>query len=582
MSETKFYGDFRKGVNDTIAPSHLADSELVLGENIDLSERGGFSTRKGQTVLGSKSDAKFVQAKAWNVGIQSRKVLVREDIAPLATEYHVSWVDEVGANTEIQQVASLDVGLFIVSNVLYITDGTKYYRRGGTDYVATMATTTVSANEIVYNNMPGGDKKFYRAKSALGSIDLSTVDYTNVTDWEDYTDIAGVISLESKEVVANAETDNDLAPIKKCTMFVQHPDSLRIFASGNPDDPTALYFSEVNDPSYFKLTSILRPLQNDGPVTGICALEDSLMVSYGNLWYHWTGLNPSDATWKPLPLPWGCASYNSLVVTPLSITFLGKTNIYKVSIAMLNKDVVSVQTESTIQAITDSKVENIVASIVKPEISVGIYVDDKYLLAYCDDEALDYNNKILVYDWSSKAFHVITGWRTYDFVKDSRGDLFIASYRYVLMCYQGYHDIDTDSDNGASKSIPLKVTTKQFNLSYLLNPKYVKTLYLVFKQYKEIESLVNVSIKADYNDREILDIDLTESLIWGRDWLKKWGWRDVMTFGQELALIAESFQITIESDHIDNPITCYGVGFEYDVLEPNPTMIGDGKEDLLK
>ena len=42
--------------------------------------------------------------------------------------------------------------------------------------------------------------------------------------------------------------DNDLAPIRKCTMFVYHPGSARVFAAGNPAD-NGLFFSEIGIPS---------------------------------------------------------------------------------------------------------------------------------------------------------------------------------------------------------------------------------------------------------------------------------------------------------------------------------------------
>src|SRR5690606_40239160 len=47
-----------------------------------------------------------------------------------------------------------------------------------------------------------------------------------------------------EEVQPVDEPDNDLTPIKRCRFIVHHPNSYRIFAAGDPENVSALYYSE--------------------------------------------------------------------------------------------------------------------------------------------------------------------------------------------------------------------------------------------------------------------------------------------------------------------------------------------------
>src|SRR5690625_2106222 len=74
--------------------------------------------------------------------------------------------------------------------------------------------------------------------------------------------------------------ENNLGAVAKSTFLVRHPNSYRLFAAGNPDDPSAIYYSEPGEPDYFNSTSVLYPTTGDGPVTGLAAFGDALLVFY--------------------------------------------------------------------------------------------------------------------------------------------------------------------------------------------------------------------------------------------------------------------------------------------------------------
>ena len=570
------HNNFLGGLNDTASPNQLKDTELVVADNCDLSERGGFGTAQGAIKVNPSSlGGQIVVGFEWNLGPTSRNVIVRDN----GTSYHIGLLDgDTGVFTEKQEVAKGEIGHMIVSNRLFFVDGEEMYEWGTYDYPATIGTVDIVTGDIVHNNTVIGDLHFYVALADHGSTDLEAELFTNTSKWRDSTAQAGIASDECRVTTPYDSIDNDLDPIIKCTMFAQHAVSLRIFATGNPDEPSAVYYSDIADITYFKITDKLTPTNNEGYTTAIGAFEDTVLVSYNDTWYYWQGVDVSDATWKILPIPYGCVSHGSLVVTPLSITFLGRTNIHKINVSILNTDVVSLQTSSIISQPTEGKVEDTIKSITDNGKVVSTFYDDKYMMAYCDD-GTGINNKVLIYDWNTKGFRISTDWKVNDFCNKSNGELYIMSKNYVLNAFTGYKNVDVET--GEDREVNMKIVTKHFDMGNMLNPKYFSKVFFVFRQYTDIESLVNITIRADYKTLILENVDISQSLVYGREWGLTYGWVDQVIFTGELDVVANTVQITIESSQIDIPVTCYAIGFEYESLEINPDMITNREEDLI-
>lgn len=493
------------------APSdNLKDNEMLGAENIVLLPDGGFENRKGANTK--------LNPDSYNQEIieEIEWVVngVSRSVVLLADLKLYERNTTTGVLTEKQQLGSNTIDYLIIQKNLWIMDGAEIYKWSATD-------DTIAP------------------------------------------------------IVANTSAENDLTPIKKCTMFTQHPLSLRIFACGNPDDPLALYYSEINDITFFKQTSVLYPQNNEGRITAISSVFDNVVISYNNSWWMWSGIDPTqDARWARLPIPYGCTSHKSIELTPYSFTYLSASGIKAIHASVINQDYLMVQSKDTIKDITTDKIENVIKSIVHPETACAIFYDNKYFLAYGDDETNPKNNKVLVYDWEIKGFTIYTGWQVNSWAKRSDGTLTFASKNYILKAYSGNNDINVD--DGTEKPINLFAKTKGFDLSNPLQAKDLWFLYIQTKQIIDTESSVDISVEIDYKTSSFADVSLSESLIWGvTDWGSKWGYSELIERLAEIKEIGSRFSVMFKCNKLNSPITVHAVGFRFRPLKAKTPMISD-------
>jgi len=562
------YDDFSKGLNDTTSPDKLADSEVMEALNIDLSDRGGFSTRKGTTKYNEVPfNAEIAQCFEWISGGKTRIITI--------INKKLCIINKDGTKAEKITLKGDKIGYFFYQHKLYFSDAEEFYSWGDYDYSAKETSVSIKKGDIVFNKpkTTGGgiEGAFYKAKRDMSSKNLTKENFLNMTYWEDVTDINGIISNVIRPVKTSKKDrtgadikDNNLKPIKKCKYFVLHQKSLRVFASGNPDNPTALYFSEPGQMGYFKGTNVVFPTNSEGEVTAIVPLLSDVLISYNNSWWHWRGIDPkTDAIWEKLPIPYGAISNDSVVLTPYSITYLGRNGVYTLHASGINQDIVMVQNKSTINNLAENRIENLIKNIKNIKSSCGVFHDNRYMLAYSDEA--DKNNKVLVFDFGIGGFTVYEGWQVNSWCSCASGDLLFASKNYMLKQDEVYTDIDVTT--GDKKPIRLKVRTKNYNLGLSLNSKFLQRLFIMLKQSEKIKSSMKLTVIGDYKRIEIPMLDLSDSLIYGRPWGKKWGYADFVQKYILINQIATRFQIIIENNNIDDPITVYGLGFDIKPLK---------------
>ena len=111
-----------------------------------------------------------------------------------------------------------------------------------------------------------------------------------------------VVNIE----VNGEDDDNILDEVRNCTKFIQHSKSGRYVATGNPNKPHQVYFSEPYQLNYFKQFNILSPTSSEGSPVCLLNLLDSVLIGYKHSWYEYTGLEPAtDGSWKRLAIPYG-------------------------------------------------------------------------------------------------------------------------------------------------------------------------------------------------------------------------------------------------------------------------------------
>lgn len=372
--------------------------------------------------------------------------------------------------------------------------------------------------------------------------------------------------------------DNNLAPIKKCTMFVVHTASYRVFACGNPDD-NALFYSEIGNPTYFISDyNKVYGLNSYGRPTGMIQLSESVLVSYENGWYVWSGVNAlDDARWKPLNLPYGCVCDRSIALTPHSFIFLGKDGLYNVSVSILNSDLVLLQGSEVIKKITASRVDKTIASIDDPKICAGYFINNVYYLAY-NTEAADGNTRVLKYEWDTSSFTENTGWKVNAWCEDGDG-FYFASTNYLMMANVGTCDVDVVT--GEDKPIDFHIKTKEYHFGNPFVNKVVRLVGVIFKQTTAVTEIdADCRVIMGYNDHifeyELHTMDASESLVWGRTWGKIWGFREAIVKMVELTQLSNTFQLEVQNHKLNSPVTVVAIGFVY---EPTDFYIPDILKD---
>ena len=380
--------------------------------------------------------------------------------------------------------------------------------------------------------------------------------------------------------------DNNLDPIKKCTMFAVHQGSHRVFATGNPDD-NAVYYSEIGQPTYFKSDyNKLYPENKYGKSTGLLQISESILVSFENGWYAWSGINAlDDAKWKPISLPYGCVNHRTIALTPYSFTYLGKDGIYTVSASILNTEVAMVQGRDVINKITGSRVEKAISKIYDTDGCTATFYDNTYYLAYNTEDSFGhYNNRVLKYEWETKSFSENTGWQVNAWCSDGNG-LYFATRGDLLVVDVGTDDWNVDVPY-TYKPINFHVKTKEYGFGAPFKDKVVRLIGVVFKQpIGENEIGADIRVNMGYQhygvEYQLNSVEVTESLIYGRNWALRWGYREAIVKMIELTMPSNTYQLDISNSKLNSPITVIAIGFVYEPTDfVTPTLLKD--EVLLK
>ena len=500
------YQNFTGGVVNAENTSLLPDNCLTRAENVVLNALGGLTSRKGSSNFNS------VTYGAVNV---TRLIeWPRKDgskVLLAMAGYTLAKIAEDGAKTDLKALDASDIGHYFLQDKLY------------------------------FAGIEGGVDKYW---------------------YYDGTTVA--------EVTPNAAPDNDLAPIKRCRLFMWHSKSFRIFAAGDRNDLSCLYYSEPNDPTYFKNTSKLYPTTGDGPVTALALFGEGLLSFYQNSIWTYKGSNPAtDATWSKLPTAIGTVSPDTIAMAPSSLIFLSSGGIYSLSPGILDYNIVLVAGEGLISNIAENKRQQTIKDILYREKACGVFYDDRYYLVYSYDQADWTKRKIIVYDWNLKAFTDFTNWNALSFCSRANSDLlFGTTGGYIRRAFSGYNDAGVD--------IPVAITTKRYDLGSAnygvsrgsVTPWHTKKLKRLLVGIKTAISAPQITIKVTGDLSEgssLVTAIATGYLVWGDVWGEVWGWPESHLTEFKTNLKARSFFAELSFSTSTDTVIILGLGFEFKV-----------------
>lgn len=542
MPKMKVFQDFRGGWNTDKSPEKLSEKELELADNVDYSRRGslqkrGDVTNYNNTSYGQQVETVFEWPKSNGV---SELMAVMED-------QYLYKIDGPDSKTQIFQLFGTYINYFILQNYLYLVDGNNYYRIDDEtfnyevvperdvseilDYGEEFDAEIGTAHTLEEENLVSDSETVYKASDMETTFVEGTdysINYGDVDTKGSITPLSGGNMKEGEPyyIVYDYEvpSDNDLTPIKKCQYVIRHPKSYRIFAAGNPNDPKALYFSEYNDPEYFKEISVLYPTTNDGPIQGLAVLDEMLAVFFEHTIWVWRGIDPAtDAVWEKLPVKHGTYNHKTIETTQGSLIFLDTGGIY------------ALNSSKGIQNITDNKVAKEINNIEN-----GSYVTSKYdpnnhrlLVGYSDIGGR--NDKILTLDWNIGAYSRWTSLSPNDFCYTRDGELLMATDNYIKKMNQS---------NGTN-SINFHIKSKKLNLE---NPYYHKLIKNLFLTFDTLPDGVTITANILFDDSTVETLDITNKAV-----RKK-----ILEKGLKL-------QLEIQEDSTEN-IILFNWGLEYEIV----------------
>ena len=473
--EVFFIEDFRGGLNTDKTNRHTEKNELKEALNVEYSERGGVQKRKPYNVFHSFPTDRTVEGLLeWNMSGGNSELMAVLDNGDMI---------KVSDGTTVFNSAYIASGFDyeVLQEYLYILDGNDYYRVDDIEFNQEV----VQAKDSSYYEYFAEERRdisldteynleYDKLKDNSETVQDSfgeEGEYTKDTDYTiDYPN--GTITFLSGGSISSGqniyieyeyfvESDVDLSNIRKCTMLEMHNKSNRFFATGNPDDPSAIYYSELLEPDNFKGYSVVYPTTNDGPVQGIETLNDMLLVFYKNSVWAWRGIDPQqDAVWEKLPLLHGTYNGKTLQLTQNTLTFIDLDGIY------------SLNSLKEAQNITEDKVSNVIKSIANKGKVQAIFnsAESKYILAYAETDSK--SNKLLVGDWTLGSYAIWEIPDITDIVYTLDGEVYLSSGNEIL----------TQSDS-YDTNVTMRIRTKEVLLQNPYSDKLITRVYVSLSNY---------------------------------------------------------------------------------------------------
>lgn len=249
-----------------------------------------------------------------------------------------------------------------------------------------------------------------------------------------------------EEVTASDGENNDLTPIKRCTIIMQR--GQRLFFSGDKEHPNSLYFTEVGDPSYVKTDNVINAITDDDDhITALFEYQGALVVWKRKAIFAWFGYDPySDVEFKRIPAHMGTVSKRTLCLANNILLFAGDDNVYAL---------VGLYPELLSTVRLGDNVKDMYKKLVRKDEMFAVFSDGKYRL-FCADDGEAGNNLVLVFFanlWNQEEqiqpWTHYRGWLVNDAMCDWDGDMYLASADTGIIYKFG----ENYSDDGASGNV---------------------------------------------------------------------------------------------------------------------------------
>jgi hypothetical protein len=376
---------------------------------------------------------------------------------------------------------------------------------------------------------------------------------------DNYTDITA-ISIYG--VTAGTGTLND--NIRKCKYFVYHPQSFRFFASGNPDDPTAVYYSEVNSMELWLNTSVFYPRFNLGLVNDLIIVGDSVIACYYKGFTSISGTSITDFIYKNISVPFGIDNSNTLELVPSGIIFYTNEKLYLLSSTLFDSNYVKIPGNQEYSEISKNRVENILKG---SSGHYGVYHNDKYYLSFQKNN----ENFMLVYDFYKNHFLIYSGIAFKCLLSKQSNKLIGASGVNILELYS--NDLIGDYVDGETVATTFHLKSKIFDFSEEYKKSILSKFFITFFTSNKDTSIFNDIKIVFYGDGEIkeeiyeLKEDINNSLSY-----------TISQFFTNYSFNKFQFEIISNNLNLLEKIIFYDFGMDLNVTSENANNYSNNKK----
>jgi hypothetical protein len=368
--------------------------------------------------------------------------------------------DEFDSTTIILRVPAVAGDRFTIKYIPhYYSKNSKY---------GTFSQSSLTSNTVTFRPLEVG---FYNFKVEVEfSFDLDGVSQTRYISEYVYQGLQVKSFREDGDVL-----EQIVAGAKKCNKIRLHFDRLMLF--GDPDEPTQLYFSDINNPAYFPQVNTFRfDTGKQEAITAVVRLNDFLVVFSKSLIHTLTGRSKEDFLINLINDSVGCVAERSAVLTGNVITFLSEEGIFQLKPSTFRLDQLNVQR-------VDTKIKS---EIKKVSNACALNYDSQYWICYPDDKVIYryyYEKGVWVKDTSDKLNFV-------QFLQEGQN---IFSLSKDVKLYKNDPNIYTDD----GFIYDMIVESKYFDLSKSFNFKKLRKLYVLAKAYNVNVSEYDVYVYAD-------------------------------------------------------------------------------------
>lgn len=396
---------------------------------------------------------------------------------------------------------------------------------------------------------------------------------------------ASLRKFDENELVDNIlEIEEFPRKVAACKYFCFYAKRQRFLASGNPEDPTAIYVSKLGTFEEWDDFVTIYPDCHLGAVTGLYPMNDDIVVCFENGFSYLDSelllADGSEAVVEYIPrissVPVGVSNGDTYCAIPQGIVFYHGENIYLATFSLFGKNYVKMPTQNEFVCLSQNKCENILKG---SKNHCAVYHQHKYYLYFTDAETRD---RVLVYDFSMGSFRLYGGVEISGFIsKEKDNILLISSGKYILSAFAD--GVYTDEIAGDKHPINFAIRSKYYDIGYDFRRLQLKRLYLLMNRYDlSEENKILISLLGDTAEKEIEDV-LSDGVLWKNSrWDAKYSWNQdfvIHAFNLNFRTNMIGFYLTNdEEETINAPIVFYSFSFHYDKLSEDVTKLQDKLE----